>query len=449
MASGAALWWAEWAYAGRVAADVLIETAGGRIVRLVPESGRPPAGAERLRGLTLPGFANAHSHAFHRALRGRTHARGGDFWTWREAMYGVAAGLDPERYLALARATYAEMALAGITAVGEFHYLHHQKDGRPYADPNAMGRALVEAAAAAGVRLTLLDACYLHGGIDGRPLAGAQLRFGDGSADGWAARVEAMGPGDGVRWMTGAAIHSVRAVDPAAMTAVASWARVRGVPLHLHLAEQPLETRECRAATGRTPAELVAACGVLGPRTTCVHATHVTPSDIVELGRSGSTICVCPTTERDLADGIGPADRLLAAGSRLCTGSDGQAVIDPFEEARAIELDLRLASGRRGVLGPAALLDAATASGAAGLGWDAGELAPGRLADWCTIGLDSPRLAGWAPAHGLGGAIFAATAADVARVVVGGETIVRDGRHLRLGDVAAALRAALRLAETG
>ncbi|MFB6395522.1 amidohydrolase family protein, partial [Polymorphospora sp. 2-325] len=193
--------------------DVLIEVTEGRFTAI--DAGVPaPPDATRLAGLVLPGLANTHSHAFHRALRGRTHTGGGTFWTWRERMYDVATRLDPDSYLALARATYAEMALAGITCVGEFHYLHHAPDGRPYADPNAMGAALVEAAAQAGVRLTLLDTCYLTATVDGKPLAGPQLRFGDGDAAGWAARVDAFRPaGDHAR--LGAAIHSVRAVPAA------------------------------------------------------------------------------------------------------------------------------------------------------------------------------------------------------------------------------------------
>ena len=181
-------WHAELAWLGPgrgVAERVLIEVEGERIVS-VTEGADPPPGANRLAGITIPGLANGHSHAFHRALRGRTHRQGGDFWTWRELMYQVAGTLDPDGYLELATAAYAEMAMAGITAVGEFHYLHHDPAGRPYADPNAMGEALAEAARRAGVRLTLIDICYLRAGLDGRPLAGAQVRFGDGGAGAWA-----------------------------------------------------------------------------------------------------------------------------------------------------------------------------------------------------------------------------------------------------------------------
>ena len=430
-----------WLGPGRGMAErVLVEVEGERIAA-VTEGADPPAGATRLAGVTVPGLANGHSHAFHRALRGRTQRAGGDFWSWRELMYQVAGVLDPDSYLELATAAYAEMALAGICAVGEFHYLHHGPAGRPYADPNAMGEALAEAAGRAGVRLTLIDTCYLRAGLDGRPLAGAQVRFGDGDAGAWAERAGALRERPGLRLAAG--IHSVRAVDEAAMATVAAWAGGRDVPLHLHLSEQRAENEVCLAATGRTPAALAGSAGVLGPRTTAVHATHLTGEDMARLGASGTSVCLCPTTERDLADGIGPAAALAAAGSPLCLGSDSNAVVDLFEEARAVELDERLASGRRGNHRPDDLLAAATEAGMAALGWDAGRLAPGRLADLVTVGLDSVRLAGTRPAEAADHLVFAATAADVTSVVASGRQIVQDGHHLQVDDVPAALTQAI------
>jgi formiminoglutamate deiminase len=436
-------WHAELVWLGPargVAERVLLEVDGDRIAA-VTEGVEPPAGARRLPGLTIPGLANAHSHAFHRALRGRTHRGGGDFWTWRERMYELAGQLDPDGYLELARAAYAEMALAGVTAVGEFHYLHHDPAGRPYADPNRMGSALIEAAGQAGVRLTLIDTCYLRAGLGGEPLAGVQRRFGDGDAAAWAERAGALD--DGPMMRVAAGVHSVRAVDPAAMTAVAAWAEGRRAPLHLHLSEQRAENQACLAATGRTPAALAEAAGVLGPRTTAVHATHLTGDDIARLGATRTSVCLCPTTERDLADGVGPASALASAGSPLCLGSDSHAVVDLFEEARAVELDERLVTERRGHHRPADLLQAATAAGMDALGWDAGRLEPGRLADLVTVGLDSPRLAGARPAEAADQLVFAATAADVRQVVVGGRRVVEDGRHLLVGDVPAALAKAI------
>jgi formiminoglutamate deiminase len=436
-------WWAELAWLGgeRVAERVLIETEGDRVVA-VKAGADAPAGARRLAGLILPGLANAHSHAFHRALRGRTHAGRGDFWSWREGMYALAARLEPDSYLALARAAYAEMALAGITTVGEFHYLHHPPGGGRYANPNAFGEALAAAAAEAGVRLTLLDACYLRADVDGSPLAGTQLRFGDGDAEAWAERASAL---DATAARVGAAIHSVRAVPPAAMRVVAAWAEERAVPLHLHLSEQLRENQACLAATGLSPTGLCAETGVLGPRTTAVHATHLDDDDLRLLGGSATGACICPTTERDLADGVGPASRLAGAGAPLSLGSDSHAVIDLFEEARAMELDERLVTGWRGHHRPADLLAAATEGGMRALGWpEAGVIAPGRIADLVAVRLDSPRLAG-APVDQLPAAVvFAATAADVSDVVAGGRQVVADGHHLLVGDVGAALDSAIR-----
>src|SRR5215210_3481751 len=237
---GAAALWCELAWLGgeRAEPGVLIELEGERIASVSSGVASAPPSANALMGLTIPGIANAHSHAFQRALRGRTQAERGDFWSWRRRMYEVAATVDPEIYFALARATFAEMALAGFTSVGEFHYLHHDSGGARYEDPNAMGDALLEAARAAGVRITLLDACYLQGGI-GREAEGAQLRFSDGSADEWAARVSALESHEGAR--IGAAVHSVRAVDPDAIAQVPAFASERSWPLHAHVSEQPAE----------------------------------------------------------------------------------------------------------------------------------------------------------------------------------------------------------------
>ncbi|GAA2521603.1 formimidoylglutamate deiminase [Winogradskya humida] len=413
---------------GRVERNVAIEVGEGRFTSVT--AGAAPAGT-RLRGLVLPGFANAHSHAFHRALRGRTHDDRGSFWTWRERMYAVAARLDPDSYYALARAVYGEMALAGITSVGEFHYLHHGPDGTPYADPNAMGNALIAAAEDAGIRITLLDTLYLTSSVDGRPLEGVQRRFGDGDVDRWHSRRSALAS-QSPHAIVGAALHSVRAV-PA--TALASCTGI--APLHIHLSEQRAENEQCRAVHGCTPAELLDRHGLLGPGTTAVHATHLTGGDIKLLGNSGTGVCVCPTTERDLADGIGPARALADAGSPLSLGSDSHAVIDPFEEARGLELDERLATERRGHFTPAELIRAATAH--AVLGWqDAGEIAVGKRADLVAVSLNSVRTAGSDPT----GLVYAATNADVTDVIVDGRAVVTDRHHTNF-DVAPALRAVL------
>jgi formiminoglutamate deiminase len=410
-----------------VATGVVLECGPGdgeRLVSIRTEVARAPAGATVLGGpdaLAVPGLVDAHSHAFHRALRGR--AAGGDFWAWRAGMYALVERLDPDGLLALATAAFGELVLAGVTTVHEFHYLHH---------PAGMDDAVCEAARRAAIRLVLLDTCYLRAGFDGAALDPVQRRFADGDVDRWAARagkVAAANPDVTV----GAAVHSVRAVDPESMAAVAVWARDRGTPLHLHLSEQPAENDACVAATRRTPARLADDSGVLGPGTTAVHATHLADEDVGLLGATGTTVCLCPTTERDLADGVGPAHALAASGCPLRLGSDSHAVVDLFEEARAVELDERLVTGRRGLHDPGALLAAATAGGA---------LAPGAPADLSVVDLGTVRLAGADPADPVPMMVAAATAADVTDVVVAGRHVVRDGRHARL-DVAAGLRAAI------
>lgn len=434
--------WCELAWLGGERADpgVLIELDAERIASVATGVASPPPEATSLAGLTIPGLANAHSHAFQRALRGRTQAERGDFWVWRRRMYEVAEGIDPDRYLALARATFGEMALAGITAVGEFHYLHHGPGGARYEDPNALGKAVIAAAREAGIRITLLDTCYLHGGI-GQEAEGAQLRFTDGTAEAWAERVEGLEPGDGSR--VGAAIHSVRAVDPEAAAQVAAVAADRSWPLHAHVSEQPAENEACLSAYGETPTELLAQAGALSERFTAVHATHLAATDAGQLGGHGCGVCLCPTTERDLADGVGPARRLAEAGARLCLGTDSHALIDPFEEARAVELDERLETGVRGGHSADELLRAATTGGCAAIGWpESGKIEPQSLADLVTVGLGGVRLAGTSADHALESLVFAAGAADVRDVIVGGRFVVRDGVHLGL-DVATELSEAI------
>ena len=454
--------WCEYAWLGGEEATpgVLVGVEGERIVTVRVGVAEAPRGAVALPGYTLPGLANAHSHAFQRAFRGKTEVGPGTFWTWREEMYAAAARLDPDLYFALARATFGEMALAGVTSVGEFHYVHHAPDGSPYEDPNAMGAAVIAAAREAGIRIILLDTCYLHGGI-GAELSDGQRRFSDGTVERWAERVSALADGASGRTgasasgealsspassstvRVGAAIHSVRAVAPAEMAIVADWARERGAPLHAHVSEQPAENEACLGAYGRTPTELLAEAGALSERFTAIHVTHPSDRDRELLGAAGATACFCPTTERNLADGIGPAAALRAAGTRLAVGSDSQAVIDLFEEARAIELDERLAKLERGNQDAAALLTAATADGQRAIGWpEAGAIERGRLADLVNLSGDGARLAGITPETAAPSIVFAATAADVTNVIVGGEFVVRDAAHIRL-DVAAELRSSI------
>lgn len=434
-------WWFEhlWPGAGEVRAGMVVDVDNGLITRVESDAAGVPAGSERVLGLTVPGLANTHSHAFHRALRSRTQQGSGDFWAWRERMYDVAARLEPDSYFALARGVFAEMACAGITAVGEFHYLHHRLDGRSYDDANAMAMALVGAAAEAGLRLTLLDTCYLES-APGRPVERGQLRFADASASAWAERAgELARRCSGTPHVrVGAAVHSVRAVPPAAISAVVDWASARAAPLHAHLSEQVAENAACLAAYGRTPAQLLFDRGALGPRTTVVHATHLDAADIQLLGSTGTGVCYCPTTERDLADGLPLAREQANAGAPISLGSDSNAVIDLFEEARGLEGNERLRTQLRGHFGAAELMTAATATGQRALGWDGGRIEVGARADFVTVRLDSVRTAGGGAT--LDAVAFAASAADVDQVVVDGRTVVRAGHHVGVPDVAQALR---------
>ena len=408
--------WCELAWLGdpEPEAGVLIEADGELIGSVRGRVDEPPSGVHVLRGLTLPGLANAHSHAFQRALRGRTQrALGGTFWTWREQMYELAArcAAAPERLGALARATFGEMALAGIALVGEFDYLHRSPE-------------ILRAASDAGIRITLIDACYLVGGLP---------EFQDADADAWCRRVETIRPEGAAR--IGAAIHSVRAVDPAGAATVSAFAAEHRWPLHAHVSEQPAENEECLQHHGETPAGVLDQAGAIGHSFTAVHATHLTEPDRDLLARA--LVCMCPTTERDLADGIGDPP------GAFVLGTDSNAVIDLFEEARAVELDRRLSTGLRGSIHANDLAGAATANGYLSLGWpEGGRIEAGALCDLTTVSLDSVRLAGTRPADALDAVIFAASAADVSTLCVGGRVVVADGRHVDL-DVPAELARAI------
>ncbi len=431
------LYWCEHAWLGgsSITAGVVLSVNDGRFVDVYP-SQTVPTGAQRINGVVFPGLANSHSHAFHRALRGRTHRGRGSFWTWRDEMYSVAGRMNPASYLALATATFAEMVVSGYTVVGEFHYLHHGPHGKPYDDPNEMSGVLVEAAATAGIRLTLLDTCYLRGGFDAE-LNDIQRRYSDGSVEGWIERNESKPLPTGAPVKDGAAIHSVRALTSADMQQVAEWTSRNQLPLHAHVSEQTAENDASLAHTSRTPTQLLADAGVLTSRFCAVHATHLSAGDIELLGSSGASICICATTERDLADGICPSIELVDAGALLTIGSDSHAVIDPFEEARAIETHQRLRTRTRGNHRPDEFLAAASSAGYRCLGWNGGLLAGGCVADLVVIDPSSVRLAG-SEVSDVASVAFAATSSDVRDVMVNGEWVVRD-RHHRSIDVARAL----------
>ncbi len=386
---------------------------------------------------------NAHSHAFHRVLRGRTHegadGGAGTFWTWCDQMYAAAAGLSPASYEQLATAVFAEMVTCGWSAVGEFHYLHHQVGGAPYGtdgvgEEHAMERALARAARAAGIRLVLLDTCYLQGGLtaDGEAIAlnETQKRFSDGTAAGWlerhgrlAAALAEEDAGSGLVSL-GAAIHSVRAVPLAAMAEIAAGLDP-AMPLHIHLSEQPAENESAQAAYGASPTALLEQAGLLGNRLSAVHATHLSERDITALGAAGAGIVMCPTTEADLGDGIGPARELADAGAVISLGTDQHAVVDPYLEQRALEHGERLRSGVRGRFSPAEISAAAREGGMRSLG-----LSPND--DHLLVRTDSVRTIGSRSAQ----LPLTATASDIFEVHINGLQVAANGIHTRLGDPA-------------
>ena len=428
-------YWLEHAVVDGIVQDsVRVEIEDG--VFTAVEVGAEQAGADRLAGLTIPGLANCHSHAFHRALRGRTQRERGTFWTWREQMYAVAGRLDPDGYYDLARATYREMLAAGFTSVGEFHYLHHGPDGTPYSDPNAMGLALVEAARDAGIRIALLDTCYLAAGI-GREPEGVQRRFTDGDAGGlgrprrprWGSSA---GP-EGRTVVVGAAIHSVRAVPRDQMHFVAEWADRHQAPLHVHVSEQLAENVACLEAYGETPTGVLEEAGVAGPahHRGARHPPHRRRRARCS-GRPARTRASARPPSATSPTGSGRRGCCTRPAPRLTLGTDSHAVIDAFEEMRAVELDERLASQERGQWSASELLEAASSKGHRSLGFDgAGRIAVGAPADLVTLDLRSPRTAGTGAT--VETAVFAASAADVVHVVAQGKVVVERGDHREIG----------------
>jgi len=352
------------------------------------------------RTATVPAMVNAHSHAFQRGLRGRgerpapaAHAAD-DFWSWRETMYRLASDLDPESMRSAAARTYGEMAAAGYGAVGEFHYVHHRADGRPYDDPNALAIAVAEAGVAAGLTVVLLPAAYHRAGWDGAPLppAPGQRRFCDPRVGDFLARVDALRKwaAGRPRVRVGVAAHSVRAVPADWLTAIAEYAELHGLVRHVHAAEQRRELTECEAEHGCSPVELLERSGFLGERTSLVHGIHVSPRDIELLAESRTIVVSCPTTEGNLGDGHLPALRYRDAGVRLAIGSDSQVRLDPFEETRELETGARReGQTRHGLLAAAGdLWRRLVRHGEASLGLDEGE------AGSVTVNLDHSDLAG-------------------------------------------------------
>ena len=404
--------------------DMLIAiTEDGRIASIESQQGHLPENVQHLPDtLLLPGFVNAHSHVFQRPLRGHTHrriAQRDSFWSWREAMYAQAQKLDPDSLYREARETYREMLAAGYTTVGEFHYVHHQPDGQPYANPNAMAEAVLAAGRDVEMRVVLLMTAYAQSGFDLLPLP-EQRRFCDRSIDAFLQRVDNLRV-QGVP--IGLAPHSVRAVPEQWFRAITDYSNTYSLPLHVHADEQRAEIEQCQARYGCTPIELLERFGALGPRTTIIHATHANAAELSLLAKYSCTVCVCPTTEGDLGDGIAPFAELMSSDILLAIGSDSNTRLDPIEELRWAEYSARMRYQRRRVLvcekqespGPL-LLDIGTHGGAIALNVNAGMIAPDMAADFVAVDLTHSSLRGWTEEDLLDTLFFGASS-DVIRNV--------------------------------
>jgi formimidoylglutamate deiminase len=399
----------------------------------------------------LPGFVNAHSHSFQRLIRGKSESRltsGRDFWSWRGTMYHAAAQLDPQDVYDVARMAFLEMLLAGTTTVGEFHYLHNAPGGRPYDDPNLLSKQVIAAAQSVGIRIVLLRSAYLRSGYELPPDPG-QIRFYESSRqflDNMAALVKTY-PADSTEVRFGVAPHSLRAVPLRELKEIAAWGREGKLPLHMHVAEQVAENEACLREYGMTPVELLGRENLLGPDFTAVHAIHITSEEIAWLAGANATICSCPTTERNLGDGVIVADQVMRAGIRIALGSDSQAQIDPLEDARELEYHLRLERQKRVILDQidgrdlsARLFEYATVGGAQALGFDGGQLGADRPADFFTIDLDHPSIAGASPDDLLPMVVFGLQRAAIRDVIVAGKLILRDGEHAEGREIIARYR---------
>jgi len=419
---------------------VCVEVDSNRIVGL-KSTERHPEPVVRLPGkLLLPGFVNAHSHAFQRAFRGHVQwkpAGRDDFWSWRDRMYAVANGLSEAGVFAVSRLAFLEMAEAGITQVGEFHYLHHQPDGSHYGDPDALARRVIDAALDVGIRICLLRVAYARNGPN-LPLRDDQRRFGDRSPLEALDALERLGDIRDPRVTLGLAPHSVRALSAEALSALAGT----DGPVHAHVSEQPAEIEGSYAEHGRSPLQVLADAGLVNERFVAVHLTHPEPADLDILDATGAAICVCPSTELDLGDGFLPVE---ARTRRLCLGTDSHAEIDMLSEARSLELHARALAGRRNVLSPEGepdglarlLLEAATRNGGAALGAEGRGIGVGAPADLVAIDLARTAAFGAPP---LQAAVFNGTSDWVSDVWVGGQSVVRDGVHPKREEILDAAR---------
>jgi len=409
----------------------------------------------------LPGLVNAHSHAFQRVIRGRTEYRTANdkdsFWTWREMMYSAASRLTPEDVYDASRMAFLEMVLSGITSVGEFHYLHRAPDGSAYDDPNLMARQVVRAANDVGLRIALLRVAYARSGYQTETNP-QQRRFIESDPETYLKNFDqlesGLGGGDGSMAWTGIAPHSVRAVPLDYLRKVVDVANSKQLPVHMHVAEQPAEVSACIEEYGRSPVALLATEGLLSERFTGVHVIHVTPKAVRMLADARAMVCACPTTERNLGDGIVPVDSFFNQGLRVSLGTDSHTEIDLLEDARELEYHLRLqklervvlaaddeaATERRSALA-ARLFDCATISGAASINSPGGTLETGRPADFFTVDLNDPSIAGASSDDLLSAIVFSLSKTAIRDVVVGGRRIVEDGRHERQEDIVGRFKA--------
>lgn len=434
---------------GAVVERVRIDIAGDGAIAALHRDAEPVG--ERLAGLVVPGIANLHSHAFQRAMAGLAERAGPEadnFWKWREVMYRFVAALAPEDVQAIAAQLYMECLLHGYTAVAEFHYLHNQPDGRPYADPAELSLRIAAAAEAAGIGLTLLPALYRQGGFAGRPASEGQRRF-ILDPDAYARLCQGM-----ARFVpVGVAPHSLRAVSPDDLAGAVALADSLGpgTPLHIHVAEQTAEVADSIAWMGARPVHWLLDHAPVGPRWCLVHATHVDAAERSRLAASGAVAGLCQTTEANLGDGIFPLRPYLADGGRFGVGSDSHVSTSPIEELRWLEYVRRLESRarnvgetRKGASVAAGLLSRAAAGGAQALGRPAGEIAPGRLADLVVLDPEHPALVGRSGLGLLDAWVFSGNSTPVQHVMVGGRWVVRFGAHLRAPEIGAAFARAMR-----
>lgn len=438
--------------------DVRLEVdTAGRIVSLCP--GSPDTVCEQVRGWTVPGVPNLHSHAFQRALAGLAEAPGPDsFWSWREVMYRLAALPGPSEVEAIALQLYVELLKAGFTCVGEFHYLHHPPSGGRYEDPAEVSRRTVQAAKRAGIGLVHMPVVYETAGFRGDPLTGSQRRFRLGLDEAMRIR-EALGDGcQGGGCGLGLALHSVRAVRPETFRRILEDPVAAGTPMHVHVAEQEREVRECKAHRGARPVEWLLDHAPVDQGWCLVHATHMTEAETLAVVNRDAVVGLCPTTEANLGDGLFPLASFVRAGGRFGIGTDSHVSRSPVEELRLLDYGQRLASRSRsvprsvpgksygGALAGAggALLANAWENGCRALAWDAGTVTEGKRADLVVLDAGHPALAGRGGHTVLDSWVFSGTESPVRDVMVGGKWVVRDGRHICEEEAARGYAAAVR-----